>query len=147
MVYLKNNDEKKDIEVAKSISLLMDKSRIDEYEIYISNSVDNEIEVFEGEVESLSYSDSKGVGIRVFKEKSIGYAYTNSFEENRLCDCIEKAILNSKITSKEDINGLPSKNEYKYLDTPDIDKYMYDDGFFKASIEDKLSLIHISEPT
>jgi predicted Zn-dependent protease len=80
MVYSKNKNENKDIEAAKKISLLMDKSKIDEYEIYISNSLDNEIEVFEGEVESLSYSDSKGVGIRVFKEKSIGYAYTNSFE-------------------------------------------------------------------
>jgi PmbA protein len=140
MVYLKNKDEKKDIELAEKISFLMDKSKIDEYEIYISNSVDNEIEVFEEEVESLSYSDSKGVGIRVFKEKSIGYAYTNSFEDNKLIDCIEKAILNSKITSKEEINGLPSKNEYKYPDAPDINKYMYNDGFFKATIEDKIKL-------
>ncbi|MHB1375992.1 MAG: TldD/PmbA family protein [Candidatus Humimicrobiaceae bacterium] len=140
MVYSKNKNKKKDIEAARKISLLMDKSKIDEYEIYISNSVDNEIEVFEGEVESLSYSDSKGVGIRVFKEKSIGYAYTNSFEENRLTGCIEKAILNSKITSKEDINGLPLKDEYKYSDTPDINKYMFNEGFFKASIEDKIKL-------
>jgi PmbA protein len=140
MVYLKNKDEKKDIELARKISLLMDKSKINEYEIYISNSVDNEIEVFEGEVESLSYSDSKGVGIRVFKEKSIGYAYTNSFEENKLIDCIGKAILNSRITSKEEINGLPSKSEYKYFDVPDINKNMYNDGFFKASIEDKIKL-------
>ena len=93
MVYLKIKMKKKDIELAEKISFLMDKSKIDEYEIYISNSVDNEIEVFEGEVESLSYSDSKGVGIRVFKEKSIGYAYTNSFEDNKLIDCIEKPFL------------------------------------------------------
>jgi PmbA protein len=134
--FLKN----KDVELARKISSLMDKSKIDEYEIYISNSVDNEIEVFEGEVESLSYSDSKGLGIRVFKEKSIGYAYTNSLEENRLIDCIEKAISNSKTTSKEEINGLPVKSEYKYLDATEINQYMYNDGFFKASIEDKIKL-------
>lgn len=138
--FLKNKDEKRDVELARKISSLMDKSKIDEYEIYISNSVDNEIEVFEGEVESLSYSDSKGVGIRVFKDKSIGYAYTNSLEENRLIDCIEKAILNSKTTSKEEINGLPLKSEYKYFDAADISQYMYNDGFFKSSIEDKIKL-------
>ena len=140
MVNLKNNDKKNDMETAQKISLLMDKAGIDEYEIYISNSIDNDIEIFEGEVESLSYSDSKGAGIRVFKENSIGYAYTNSFEENSLSDCIEKAILNSKITAREDINGLPSKDEYKYPDAPDLSREMYDEEFFKATIEDKIKL-------
>ncbi len=130
----------KDVELAKKISLLMNKSKIDEYEIYISNSTDNEIEVFEGEVESLSYSDSKGVGIRVFKEKSIGYAYTNSLEESRLIGCIEKAVSNSKTTSKEDINGLPVRSEYKYPDDADISRQIYNEEFFKVSIEDKIKI-------
>ncbi|MHB1347070.1 MAG: TldD/PmbA family protein [Candidatus Humimicrobiaceae bacterium] len=132
----KNND----INLAKKISSLINSSKINEYEIYISNSVDNEIEIFEGEVESLSYSDSKGVGIRVFKEKSIGYAYTNSLEENRLADCIEKAISNSRTTAKEEINGLPLTTEYKYPVAADINAYMYNEDFFKASIEDKIKL-------
>jgi PmbA protein len=130
----------KDVELAKKISSLMNKSKIDEYEIYISNSTDNEIEVFEGEVESLSYSDSKGVGIRVFKEKSIGYDYTNSLEESRLIGCIEKAVSNSKTTSKEDINGLPARSEYKYPDAADISQQIYNEEFFKVSIEDKIKI-------
>ena len=132
----KNND----LNLAKKISSLINSSKIDEYEIYISNSVDNEIEIFEGEVESLSYSDSKGVGIRVFKEKSIGYAYTNSLEENRLADCIEKAISNSMTTAKEEINGLPLESEYKYPVAANISAHMYNEDFFKASIEDKIKL-------
>ena len=82
MVYLKNKDEKKDIELAEKISLLMDKSKIDEYEIYISNSVDNEIEVFEGEVESLSYSDSKGVGIRVSLNTLIPTPFESEYDND-----------------------------------------------------------------
>jgi len=137
---MKEFQKSEDIKLARKISLLMDKTKIDEYEIYISNSVDNEIEVFEGEVESMSYSNSKGVGIRVFREKSIGYAYTNSLEENRLINCIEKAVSNSKTTSKEEINGLPLKNEYKYFDSSDIGQYIYSDEFFKETIEGKIKL-------
>lgn len=137
---LKQKNKKSDTELARKISLFIDKSKIDEYEIYISNSIDNEIEIFGGEVESLSYSDSKGIGIRVFKEKKIGYSYVSSFEENKIRDCIEKAVQNSKITNEEAINGLPLKNEYRYEKGSDIEKYLYNEDFFKASIEDKIEL-------
>ena len=130
----------KDIDIARKVSLLLDKTKADEYEIYISNSIDNEVEIFEGEVESLSYSDSKGMGIRVFKEKKIGYSYTTSFEEKNIMGCIEKAILNSKITAEEEINGLPLKKEYKYKQKPDIEKSLYNEDFFKATIEDKIDI-------
>ncbi|MCE5330291.1 TldD/PmbA family protein [bacterium] len=137
---LKKEVAEKDIDLGRKISLLLDKTKVDEYEVYISNSIDNEVEIFEGEVESLSYSDSKGVGIRVFKEKKIGYSYSTSFEENNIKDCIEKAILNSKITVEEDINGLPLRNEYKYTQKPEIEKYLYNEDFFKATIEDKIEI-------
>jgi len=137
---LKKKITSKDIDIARKISLLLGKTKVDEYEIYISNSVDNEVEIFEGEVESLSYSDSKGVGIRVFKEKKIGYSYTTSFEENNIRDCIEKAILNSKITAEEEINGLPLNDEYKYKYKSDIENSLYNEDFFKAAIEDKIDI-------
>jgi len=143
MVYFSrnsNNNHDNNIELARKISLLIDKSKIDEYEIYISSSTDNELEVFEGKVESLSYSDSKGIGIRIFKDKKIGYSYTTSLEENKIKDCIEKAILNSKITYPENINGLPLENEFRYSKDNEIQKYIYDENFFKFDIEKKIKL-------
>lgn len=138
---LKKKKEEKDIDLVRKISLILDKAKVDEYEIYISNSVDNGIEIFEEEVESMSYSDSKGVGIRVFKEKKIGYSYSTSFEENAIKNCVEKAILNSKITVEEEINALPKISEYKYIKKPEIEKHLYNENFFKVSVEDKIEIL------
>jgi PmbA protein len=138
--FSKKKNKNNDIELAGKVSMLMDKSKVDEYEIYISSSTDNEIEIFEGEVESLSYSDSKGIGIRVFKEKRTGYSYVTSFEENKIIDCIEKAVLNSKITNAEEINGLPLRSEYRYTKEADIQKYIFDEDFFKVNLEKKIEL-------
>lgn len=140
-------NEKQDIRLAQKISSLINKIKIDEYEIYISNSIDNEIEIFEGEVESLSYSNSKGIGIRIIKDKKIGYAYSTSFEENKINDCIKKAILNSKVTASEEINGLPVINEFRYREKSDIEKFLYNENFFKASIEDKIEIAKNLEKT
>lgn len=127
------------IESVKKVALMIEKSDIDEYEIYASKLVDKEIEVFNESVESLSHSDSNGIGIRVFKDKRVGYAWTNSFDENKILDCIEKAILNAKITKADELNGLPHTYESKYSsNNADILKNLFDESFFDISIEEKI---------
>ena len=81
-------------------------SRVDQWEIFAARGVDNDIDIFNGKIETLSFSDSTGIGIRVFKDHSIGYAYTAVLEEDAVKDTIEKAIANSRITRKDQLNYL-----------------------------------------
>ena len=89
--------------VCKDAAALINKKSIDEYEIYAVNSIQNEIEIFNSNVDKLSFSDSTGIGIRVFRNGSIGYSYTAILESDSIEDCIEKAIINSRITNSEDL--------------------------------------------
>jgi len=129
----------------KEISLLFKGMDVDEFEVYISASIDNEIEVFNGAVESLSHSDTSGVGIRLFKDKKMGYAWVNSFDEGKVKDCIEKAILNSKASDADEFNGLPGENEGRYSYDNNIAKFIYSDDFFKYSIDEKIRMLKALE--
>ena len=86
----------------------------DQWEIFAARSLENEIDVFNGEIDTLSFSDSTGIGIRIFKNNSIGYAYTAVLEEDAIRDTIKKALDNSKITKKDKLNYLPTKKDHKY---------------------------------
>jgi len=125
----------------KEISLLFKGTDVDEFEIYITTSLDNEIEVFNGSVESLSHSDTSGVGIRLFKDKKMGYAWINSFDEGKIKDCIEKAVLNSKASDADEFNGLPGENEGRYSYDNDIERFIYSDDFFKYTIDEKINML------
>jgi len=60
------------IDLCKKAALAAGRKKLDEYEVFMASSIHNEIEVFNGNVESLSFSDTKGIGLRVFKEKKNG---------------------------------------------------------------------------
>ena len=81
----------------------------------------------------MSFSDSTGIGVRIFKNKSIGYAYTEVLEENKISDCIERAISNSLVTNKEEYNFLPTESECKYKSSKIDKNTLFREDFLKFS--------------
>ncbi len=128
------------IKLCKDTASMMNKYSVDEFEIFTASSVENEIEIFKGEVETLSFSDSIGIGIRVFRDKSIGYAYTTILEKDSLADCIRKAVSNSKITGKEEYNYLPREEEFTFKSKFIDDRLLFRQNFLDFSIEDKVTM-------
>jgi len=128
------------IGICKDAALKINKHNADEFEIFAASSVENEIEIFKGKVETLSFSDSIGVGIRIFKDRSIGYAYTTVLEENSIEDCIGNAVANARITSSEEYNYLPVEeetvNKKKLID----DRALFHENFLDYSIESKIEM-------
>jgi len=110
----------------------------DQWEIFAARGLENEIDVFNGDIETLSFSDSTGIGIRVFKDSSIGYAYTAVLEENAVMDTIKKALDNSKITKKDKLNYLPTKKDHKYSKNQVDKKLLFDRDYLKVSITEKI---------
>ena len=95
---------------------------MDEFEVYGDSSLNNEIEIFSGNVENLSFSDTRGIGIRVFKNNRMGYAYSSNLTEEAIDDCIKKAIENSSFTAEDEYNSLPKSNEFLYPENTDRQK-------------------------
>ncbi|HEY4695484.1 MAG TPA: DNA gyrase modulator, partial [Candidatus Hydromicrobium sp.] len=123
------------ISICKDAAFRINKHKVDEFEIFTASSVENEIEIFKGKIETLSFSDSIGVGIRIFKDRSIGYAYTTVLEESSIEDCIRKAVSNCRITSREDYNYLPREEEFVFKQKLIDDRSLFREDFLDYDIE------------
>jgi PmbA protein len=128
------------IKICKNAALKINNYNVDEFEIFTASSVENEIEIFKGSVENLTFSDSTGIGIRVFRDKSIGYAYTTILEDRSIEDCIQKAVSNSRITEKDEYNYLPEEKEIVLKNKLIDDSLLFKENFLDYSIEDKIAL-------
>lgn len=128
------------VDICRNAALKINKHKVDEFEIFAASSVENEIEIFKGKVETLSFSDSIGVGIRIFKDRSIGYAYTTVLEEGSIEDCIRNAVANARITSRDDYNYLPSEKESLIKKKLIDDSLLFHENFLDYSIESKIEM-------
>ncbi len=131
---------KKLLDICKNTALKIGKNKVDQFEIYTASSISNEIEIFNGGIETLSFSDSIGLGVRIFKDKAIGYAYTAVLEENSIDDCVRKAILNSGMTKSEDNNYLPEPEDSMYKKKYIDNKALYDPDFNNYDTRQKVDL-------
>ncbi len=62
-----------------------------EYEIFLTEVKKNKIEVQDEKLENLSASEEVGVGIRVLKDKKLGFAYTTNLGEGDIKECLKRA--------------------------------------------------------
>jgi len=124
----------------KNAALKLQGKAVDEFEIYGLASISNLIEIYNLNVENLSFSDTKGLGFRIFKDGRMGYAYTSNLEETEIEKCIEKAVDNSIITNKEQYNYLPQEEEFKYKKGLVDEKDLFSEKFMECSIEDKIKI-------
>jgi PmbA protein len=76
-------------------------------EVYVSRGTETEVQVYEGEVESLSSATSAGAGIRVVSGGRQGFAYSGALDEDVLVATLEEARSNAQFSSPEPWVGLP----------------------------------------
>ncbi|GAB6099263.1 TldD/PmbA family protein [Halanaerocella petrolearia] len=106
----------------------------DEVELYYQKSNNNDIEVYDNQVDSLESSHAKGLGIRTFVGDKMGFAYTANFKPDALEEVITEAIANAKLATADKYRKLP-EGEFKY---PKLD--IYNPKLQDISIEDKIDL-------
>ena len=116
------------------------KGKADQWEVFAARSVENDIDVFGQKIESLSFSDSTGIGIRIFKDNAIGYAYTAVLEDNAIEDTIKKAIANSLVTRKDKLNYLPTADDQRYKKQLFDEGILFREGFSNITIDQKIEM-------
>jgi len=126
--------EQKYINIGKDLITKSNKLGIDGIEVYIMQSQDLSIEVSNGEIETLKNAESKGVGIRVFKDKGIGYSFSSDFSNSALEMVLHQAAANSVIVEKDPFNKMPD-GTFKY---PKLD--LYDPEIVSTALEDKINI-------
>ncbi len=83
------------------------KSGADEAEAVIANIKEFSVSVRKGEVETLQKSVSKGLGLRIFINKQLGFSYTSDFSPESLEEAVKKTVELARITESKPWQGLP----------------------------------------
>lgn len=78
----------------------------EQVEVYVARGTDTDVEVFGGEVESLSSATSAGIGIRVVSGRRQGFAYAGSLDDDVVAETLADARDNAGFPAAEDWIGL-----------------------------------------
>jgi PmbA protein len=92
------------------------------------------VKAYDGEVESLTSAESQGVGVRVFKDSRMGFAYTSDLTATGLKRVVDQALDACGYNEPDDHNGLP---ELTQLD--DLPELVAED-FDARSVEDRVAM-------
>src|SRR6476619_7258684 len=79
----------------------------DEADVYLQNATDFSVEVRKGEIEKLTQAGGKALGLRVFKDRRLGFASTSDFEKDALERLIATAVALADEVDRREENGLP----------------------------------------
>jgi PmbA protein len=78
-----------------------------EAEAVIENVKEFNVNVRKGEVETLQKSVSKGLGLRVYINKALGFSYTSDLSPESLDETVKRTVDLAKITESKPWQGLP----------------------------------------
>jgi len=92
----------------------------EEAEACFENVLEFSVNVRKGEVETLQKSVSKGLGLRLFINKQLGFSYTSDLTPDSLEDTIRKTVDLAKITEAKPWQGLP---DFGPRALPDLNLY------------------------
>ena len=106
-----------------------------EYEVYLERKRKTTIESSDEKLENLIRSQEIGIGIRVFKDKSMGFAYTTDLEESSVKECARIAMQVCQLTPKDEGFVLGSCQNFGELQT------YYDEKGINTPLEDKIALV------
>lgn len=105
-----------------------------EAEAFLVYNKELDIDVTDGKVENLKEAAEIGIGLRVFKQGKMGFAYSSDLSETAIENVVKDAINISSYTSFDEFNCLPDGGQlYKEMQT-------YDDNIVSCSLEKKIAM-------
>ncbi len=105
-----------------------------EAEAFFSHGRELTVKAFDGEVESLTSAESQGVGVRVFTDSRMGFAYTSDLTATGLKRVVDQALDACRFNEPDEHNGLP---ELAGID--DMPELVAED-FDARSVEDRVAM-------
>jgi PmbA protein len=106
-----------------------------EAEAVIENVQTFNVSVRKGDVETLQKSVSKGLGLRLFINKALGFSYTSDLTAESLEDTVKKTVELARITEAKPWQGLPD-----FGPQPLADLNLYDPELANVPDEKKIAI-------
>lgn len=95
--------------------------RGEEIEAYVVRSHDTDVEVFGGEVESLTTAGVEGIGIRVVADGRLGYASAGSLDPAVVDETLREARDNAAFGEPDPANALATPDDVRGVEPPTLD--------------------------
>ncbi len=76
-------------------------------EAYAEESRQTEASALRGEVEGLTFAESRGVGVRVVRDQRQGYAWASDPSEDEVRETVRRARENAALGEPDEFNGIP----------------------------------------
>ncbi len=111
----------------------------DQAEAFALNTRSTRIRVYRQAVEELASSTGSGVGIRVFKGDSVGYAYTSDVADEFLAATARAAAENAEVTAGDEHMGLPEPAQ----NFPELD--IFNEKLGAVPLAGKIELVKLIE--
>ncbi len=105
-------------------------------EAYATRSRETDIDVFAGEIESLSVAGSSGIGIRVIANQRQGFAWAGSLDADVVADTLQEARDNARYSEPDEHYGLVDLATAQQFDRPDL--MLWDSRLEAVDLETKI---------
>ncbi len=92
---------------AKEIVEAAKRAGADQADVYIQTGRESEVTSRLEKIENLKEAFSQGFGLRVFKNKKLGFSYSSDFAPAAVKTAVEQAISLAEEVSSDEFNGLP----------------------------------------
>ncbi len=99
--------------LAKKVVARAMKRGAQEAEAFLQVGRSADVRVRDGEIEDLTQATSKGLGLRVFVKKRLGFVWTSDFDPRALDTIIDRAIALAEVSAPNPLNGLPDRSSLK----------------------------------
>lgn len=127
--------EKMPKDLAKLVEELTQKALVegaDEAEAFAVNSRELNIHVAHQKIDNLKLAEERGIGIRVIKNKRMGYSFSSDLSDTALGEVVHQAIMNSTKTGEDQYLSLP-KIQRSY---PQVE--IFDPQITQVSVDEKI---------
>jgi PmbA protein len=94
-------------QLAADVVAMARKAGAHEADVMLQTSTEFNVQVRKGEVETLTQSGSKGLGLRVFVDGRMGFAATSDFDLPVLERLVESTVALASVADRKAENGLP----------------------------------------
>lgn len=98
--------------LAKQVVARAKKKGARQAEAWVEVGRESSVRVRDGQIEDLTQATGKGVGLRVFVQGRLGFAYSSDFSDAALDGIVTRAVELAKSAAANPLNGLPDKKAY-----------------------------------
>jgi PmbA protein len=98
--------------LAKQVVARAKKKGAKQAEAWVEVGRESSVRVREGQIEDLTQATGKGVGLRVFVQGRLGFAYSSDFSDAAIDAFVTRAVELAKSAAPNKLNGLPDKKLY-----------------------------------